>query len=164
MYRLASSKKTKVVIELGTSLGINTLYLSAAYPEAKIYTFEGCPQTAELARKLFKSWHIQNIALIEGNINETLPQLLSQIQQVDLVYQDANHRYAPTLHYYDMLYERATQESIFIVDDIYWSSGMHKAWKNLISRTEVTLSIDLFDAGFLFFKPSLSKQRYTLMF
>jgi predicted O-methyltransferase YrrM len=164
LYRLVHKKKAKVILELGTSLGINTLYLSAANPEAKIYTLEGCMQTAELAKKLFNAWHLKNIVLIEGNIDQTLHGILSQVPAIDLVYLDANHRFNPTVQYYKILHTKFTPDSIFVLDDIYWSSGMHKAWKYLIAQPEVSLSLDIFDAGLLFFRPMHQKQHYRLMF
>lgn len=164
LYRIVDWKKPKVIFELGTSLGINTLYLSAAYPEAMIYTFEGCPQTADIARKLFEEWELKNITLVEGNIDQTLHQILSEIETVDFVYMDANHRYGPTLAYYKLLHTKANADSIFVIDDIYWSSGMYKAWKCIKAREEVKLSLDIFDAGLLFFLPLYKKQHYTLMF
>ncbi|WPP50258.1 O-methyltransferase [Catalinimonas niigatensis] len=164
LYRLTRWKKPNVIIELGSSLGINTLYLSFAHPEAKIYTFEGCPQTAAFAKRLYKNWELKNIILVEGNIDQTLHQILDQVSTVDLVYMDANHRYAPTLQYYEILYAKANPDSIIVVDDIYWSAGMQRAWKHLADRSEVNLSLDIFDAGLLFFLPLYKRQHYTLMF
>ncbi|MDF9796725.1 putative O-methyltransferase YrrM [Catalinimonas alkaloidigena] len=164
LYRLISDQKPNIIIELGASLGITTLYLSAANPSATIYTFEGCPETAHLARKLFKTWKIKNIHLIEGNIDDTLPLILSECDSVDFAYMDANHRYQPTLNYYEWLKEKSHERSIFVLDDIYWSSGMQKAWKELYKQAEVRLSLDIFDAGLLFFTPLKKKQHYLLSF
>ncbi len=164
LYRLAESCKPRVIIELGTSLGINSLYLSASHPDAQVYTFEGCPETARLAQKLFDSWPIKNITLIDGNIDKVLPEFLIHIEKVDLAYLDANHRYVPTLHYFDLLFPKSHAESIFVLDDIYWSSGMYKAWKQVKGRSEISLSLDLFDAGILFFRPFRTKQHHALMF
>src|SRR5688500_16032362 len=41
LCRLAAHYKPTTVIELGTSLGITTSYLSSAVPSANIYTLEG---------------------------------------------------------------------------------------------------------------------------
>lgn len=164
LYRLVDQQKPNVIIELGSSLGINTLYLSAAHPDAIIYTFEGCPQTAALAKRLFNHWPLKNITLIEGDIDQTLHPLLSQVKTVDFAYLDANHRYEPTLRYYAMLFEKAHPHSVFVLDDIYWSSAMLRAWKHIKDQPEVSLSLDIFDAGLLFFKPMHYRQHHALMF
>ncbi|OEK05187.1 O-methyltransferase [Roseivirga misakiensis] len=151
------------VLELGTSLGINTLYLSSD-PQVKVTTLEGDPNIAKIASDNFKASKRENIALIVGNIDETLPKVLKNERKVDLVYIDANHRFEPTLRYFDMILLNCHSESIIILDDIHWSKEMASAWKNLISRPEVTLSIDVFEAGLLWINPKLDKQHYILNF
>jgi len=164
LYRIAHHYQPKVSVELGTSLGINTLYLSAAHERGTVYTLEGCPMTAQCARNLFDQWPIKNIQLIEGNIDETLPSLLRRTGQVDFAYLDANHRYSPTLGYYHQLKQKAGPGSIFTLDDLYWSRGMEQAWKEIQQDPEVSLSLDLYRLGILFFRPLKQKQRYYLMF
>ncbi|MFP4093796.1 MAG: O-methyltransferase [Cyclobacteriaceae bacterium] len=163
LYRMARWQQARTIIELGTSLGITTLYLAAACPKARIYTFEGCRETAEVARRHFKLLNRNNIELIEGNIDEQLPPLISRIDQFDLAYLDANHRYAPTLHYYELLRSKSHPTSVIVLDDLYWSAGMSQAWKELRQRPEVSLSLDLFDAGLLFFHPARQQQHHALI-
>lgn len=165
LYRIGQSLEPKVIVELGTSLGINTLYLSSSWPHATVYTFEGCPETAAQARRLFTKWPCQNIRLIEGNIDETLPDLLSGIEdKIGLAYLDANHRYQPTLDYYQQLRAHSTEESVLVLDDIYWSKGMKQAWKELCRRPEVSLSLDLYDMGILFFRNKPVKEHHYLRY
>jgi len=165
LYRIAQSLQPKVIVELGTSLGISTLYLSASWPQATVYTFEGCPATAKVAKSLFAKWPCQNIRLIEGNIDETLSTFLETLEDsIGLAYLDANHRYKPTLAYYGQLLAHSTEESIFVLDDIYWSDEMQQAWQELCQRPEVSLSLDLFDMGILFFKDKLVKEHHCLSY
>ena len=164
LYRIAHRQEAKVIIELGTSLGINTLYLSASSPEATIYTFEGCEETAGVAKDMFEAWDYKNICLVEGNIDDTLPDLLNQIEEVDFAYLDANHRYAPTLSYFQSLLAKAHAKSIFALDDIHWSTAMAKAWKDIVKRPEVSLSLDLFELGIVFFRENQVKQYHHLIY
>src|SRR5690349_6610339 len=50
LYQLAKHYQPRQVIELGTSLGITTLYLSEAIPGSEIITIEGNPSIAAVAR------------------------------------------------------------------------------------------------------------------
>lgn len=163
LYRLVQFQQPRVILELGTSLGTTTLYLSAD-AQNKVFTLEGCPETAELAKQAFQSLSRENIELREGNIDTTLPDLLNQIETVDLVYIDANHRKEPTLRYFQQLLPKTHAGSILVFDDIYWSFEMMEAWKIIRNHPQVTLSIDLFDAGIIFFRPLATRQHYTLMF
>ncbi len=54
LYRLVADLKPSNIIELGTSLGITTVYLKKADQGAKVYTLKGCPGTAEIAKETFK--------------------------------------------------------------------------------------------------------------
>jgi len=164
LYRIGQMLEPKIILELGTSLGINTLYLSASYPQAKVYTFEGCVETARLAQDLFKNWKLDNINLVQGNIDDTLPAWLKQVDRVDFAYIDANHRYQPTLDYFQGIHDKAHSESIIALDDIYWSAGMARAWQHIKSQDEVSLSLDFFELGIVLFQDLQIKQHYDLMY
>lgn len=163
MYRLIRHMQSRNILELGTSLGINTLYLSAAAPEGEIYTLEGCPETAAVARALFSQQGANNIHLKEGPVDISLPELLkTTLQKTDAVYIDANHTYEATLRYFNMLLPSLHENSFVVIDDIYWSAGMKKAWKEIQQHRRVSLSIDLYEAGILFFRTGLQKENYVL--
>ncbi|MBL7843230.1 MAG: class I SAM-dependent methyltransferase [Cyclobacteriaceae bacterium] len=161
--RIAEYAKAKTIVELGTSLGINTLYL-ARQPQAKVYTFEGSASIAEIASISFEFGGAKNIELIIGNLDTTLYSTLSRIPKIDLVFMDANHRYEPTLRYFDSLLGRSHDKTIFILDDIHDTPEMEKAWNELKKHPLVYTSADLFRCGILFLDPSLNKQHVVLQF
>ncbi len=164
LYRLARYYNCRHVIELGTSLGLNAMYL-ASIPKSYVATFEGCPQTAALARQHFAGLHYTNIHLVEGNIDNTLPDYLSKAgQPVDLVFVDANHRYAPTLAYFEALLTHSHAHSILVFDDIHWSAEMSQAWQTICRHPQVQLSIDLYRLGLVFLNPAIGGGHYRLMF
>jgi predicted O-methyltransferase YrrM len=165
LYRLISNFKPKTSIDLGTSLGITTLYQAKALEsDSTIYTFEGCPETAKQAQNIFNAQNQQNIKLIIGNIDETLPELLQKIESVDFVFFDANHRYEPTLRYFNICYSKANSKTLFIFDDIYWSKEMKQAWAEIKADKRVMLTIDLFFVGLVFFRTNQPKQDFILRF
>lgn len=162
LFRLTEHFKPKTIVELGTSFGLTTLYLSKANPKATVYTFEGCPETNNIASGNFRDFNATNIVQIQGNINETLYNSLKAIPLVDMVFFDANHQYAPTLAYFQLCLAKITEESIFVFDDIYWSPEMTKAWEEIKAHPMVTLSIDLFYMGLVFFRKAQPKQHFSL--
>ena len=164
LFRIAKISDATQIIELGTSLGINTLYLSAVGEKVSITTFEGCEETAAVASKLFEKAQRTNIEMIVGNINETLPYFLKTRDVIDLVYFDANHQYQSTMNYYELLRNKIHNKTIFIFDDIHWSKGMNSAWMEIVGLPEVTLSLDIYDAGIVFFDKSFTKEHYVLDF
>ena len=152
------------ILELGTSLGLNTLHMHRLNPQASIRTLEGSAEIAARAQSHFNQYGATSIALTLGNIDETLANVLSGIDKVDFVYMDANHRYEPTLRYFEQILPKLHEQSIVVVDDIHWSREMNRAWQELTQRPEVSLSLDLFEGGFLFFDPKLQKECYLLSY
>jgi predicted O-methyltransferase YrrM len=151
----------KTVVELGASLGINTLYL-ASKQDVQVTTFEGSEALADIAMLTFEFAGAKNIRLIRGNINSTLPTYLQSIRKVDFVFMDANHRYEPTLNYFHQLLPKVSETSVLVLDDIHYSAEMQKAWKEITHHELVYGSVDLFRCGILFFDPSLNKQHVIL--
>lgn len=164
LFRLVNHFQPRTVLELGTSLGLTTAYLAAARQQAQVLTFEGCPNIAETARGHFHQLNLSNIQVVTGHLDQTLPATLRQLPAVDLVYFDGNHRYAPTLRYFEACLAKRTENSVFIIDDIYWSAEMTRAWREICRHPDVTLSIDLFHLGLIFFRRHQPKQHFTLWY
>ncbi|MGM0581962.1 MAG: O-methyltransferase [Bacteroidota bacterium] len=163
LCRLIQDFKFENIIELGTSLGINTAYMASANPDASIFTFEADPNALKIAKEVNREH--KNIIFYKGDIANSLPNMLQKSNpKIDLVYADANHTYKASIDYFNIILPYLSSESIYIMDDIHWSAGMKKAWEELTGRKEVTSSIDLFDAGLLFFNPDFEKQHYVLDF
>jgi predicted O-methyltransferase YrrM len=163
-YRIIHHFKFKNVIELGSSVGINTLYMAAANKDAQIYTLEGCPHTASIATEVFNRFKNLNIHLIQGNIDQVLPNLVKKLPALDFVYFDANHTFDATLKYFNICLTKTHENTIFVFDDIHWSNGMEKAWNIIKKHEKVSLTIDLFDSGMVIFKPLYVKQHYVLSY
>jgi predicted O-methyltransferase YrrM len=159
--RIIHHFKAKTIIELGASLGINTLYL-ARKADAQITTFEGSEALADIATLTFEFAGAKNIKLVRGNIDNTLPSYLQSVRKIDFAFMDANHRYDSTLNYFQQLLSKISETSIFVLDDIHYSPEMHKAWKEITRHELVYGSVDLFRCGILFFDPSLNKQHVIL--
>lgn len=164
LYRNIIQRFTSpVILELGTSLGINTLYL-ATQTRSRVTTFEGSSSIAEQARKVFTLAGSDNITLILGNIEDTLPIHLQAVDKLDFVFLDANHRYNPTLSYFQQLIKKAHQHSIFVLDDIHYSREMENAWNSIKTTKGVHATVDLYRCGLVFFDPALNNQHLVLQF
>lgn len=153
----------KELVELGTSLGLNTLYMSIQN-ESLVTSFEGDPSLCKLAQEGFQKLNRTNITVIEGNIDLTLPEFLKEKDQIDLIYIDANHRYEPTLEYFEMCLPKMSKNGLMIFDDIHWSKGMWNAWNEIKKHPQAKLTVDIFEAGLVFINPDLQDGDYTLKF
>lgn len=162
LFRVIKYYNYKTIVDLGTSFGITTAYLAKANKEGLLYTFEGCPETLKIAQTTFQNLVIQNVYCIEGNIDLTLKNTLNKIKQIDLAFFDANHKEEPTIKYFEQCLKLKTENSCFVFDDIYWSKEMKNAWKRVKSHQDVSLSIDLFFVGLVFFRKGIKKQHFVL--
>lgn len=151
------------ILELGTSLGINTLYL-ANQPGTKVISFEGDKSLLEIAQNAAHEIGATNIQYIEGNIDQTLNRYLMHSPLIDFALLDANHRYTPTIKYAEQLIKRTHPRSVLILDDIHLTPEMEQAWNQLIKHKLVYTSVDLYRCGILFFDPSLNKQHVVMQF
>jgi predicted O-methyltransferase YrrM len=157
LFRIARWLQPEMIIELGTGLGISTLYLARGYAGADVTSFEGNRERAAFAAQLFCRSHMDNISIHWGELDGKLEDFLPQIRGRVLAFMDANHRYLPSLGYARKLMDHAGEDSIIIMDDIYWSRDMYRAWQEIISWTEVRMSIDLFHMGVLILRKDLQK-------
>jgi len=164
-FRITRHFQPETVFELGTSLGLTTLYFSRAMKKGRIYTFEGCPETARKAAQNLGKLNAENVEIITGNIDNTLGETLSRVKRpVDLVFFDANHQYEPTLRYFEECLPYTHNDTVFIFDDIRWSEGMSDAWEKIKADPRVTLTIDLFWLGLVFFRKEQVKENFLLRF
>ena len=164
LNRIINHFDYKNIVELGTSLGLNAAYLASAKEDVQLFTFEGSTSVANLAKQNLGELNCTNYQLIEGNIDNTLAQWIESAPQIDLAYIDANHRYEPTLRYFELLLPKMASSGMIVLDDIHWSKEMNDAWEALKIHPQVSLSIDLFEAGLLFLDLDLTKESYILEF
>ncbi len=164
LFRLMAYLKPNTVIELGTSLGISSLYISAGNPQMNLTTLEGCDHTAAFTLKQLEQFPDLNIEIVPGNFDDTLADQLERKKKVDAVYIDGNHRLKPTLRYFEMCIPYMHEDSFIIFDDINWSDEMKEAWKKIIQHPRVSISINLYMMGIVFFNPGFSKEDFKIRY
>jgi predicted O-methyltransferase YrrM len=152
LFRLVRFVKPKQMLELGTSLGISAAYQASAVHSAEMISIEGCPQTAAFARKNLARLGIKNIQIQQGVFEEQLPKALQQLGKLDYLYIDGDHRRGASLSYFATCLPYLHTNSVVVLADIHWSDEMEMAWKELQNHEQVSLSIDLFHFGLLFFR------------
>lgn len=161
--RIIKAFRCHNVVELGTSFGINTLYL-ARYNQGNIYTFEGVNAIADVAQASFDAVGATGIQLVRGNIDQTLSRFLEDVKSIDFALLDANHRLIPTQQYFEALAMKMHPRSVMVIDDIHHSAEMASAWKAIQQHPLVYATADLFRCGLVFFDPSLNKQHVVLQY
>jgi predicted O-methyltransferase YrrM len=183
LYRLVHYFKPGRILELGTSLGLGTSALALGNPSAYVVTVEGCPAISAKAQELFKEFELNNIRLQNITFDDFLSSLSKAIsdegeandspdtisdegtdtpENYDLIYLDGDHSKERTLQYFDILMKKIHKDSIFILDDIHWSRSMTEAWEQIIKHPDVTVSIDTYQWGILFFRKEQEQQHFRI--
>jgi predicted O-methyltransferase YrrM len=160
LYSIIKHLKPKNGIELGTSLGISALYQNLACPNLNLVSIEGAAEIYELAKTNVKIAG-GGITLKLGKFDETLPSLLKD-SNYSYAFIDGFHQFEPTLRYFNMIKDHIEEGGFIIFDDIHWSKDMKLVWLEIIKHPSVTLSMDLFYLGVVFFKQGVEKQHFTL--
>ncbi|WP_430810355.1 MULTISPECIES: O-methyltransferase [unclassified Carboxylicivirga] len=164
LYRLLCELQPNTVIELGTSLGISGGYLGLSDTRRKVITIEGCAATAALARTTFQRLGCDNVQQIIGQFQDVLPSLLADLSSLDFVLFDGHHQKEATLDYFNLCLTKAHNHSVFVFDDIHWSQGMEEAWETICQHPRVTVSMDLFRLGIVFFRKECQKQHFVVRY
>jgi len=152
--------KPKSILELGTSLGISTLVL-CNHNKVKVATIEGCNNTLSTAKKQLGLLGLNSITYYNNQFENILPKITSN-QKFDLIYFDGNHKKNATIKYFKQCLNCINNKTLFIFDDINLSKEMQDCWQEIIKHKLVTVSIDTFYYGILFFRTEQSKQHFLI--
>jgi predicted O-methyltransferase YrrM len=162
LFRITNYFQSESILEIGTSLGLATSALSLRNVKSKITTIEGCPNTLYVAQKQFEEFGFKNITSINTEFSSYLKNSQLLIINYQLIYIDGNHSKQATLEYFDLLLPTITNETVCIFDDIHWSPAMEAAWEVIKNHPKVTVTIDTFQWGFVFFRTEQPKEHFVI--
>lgn len=162
LCRIVNYFQPKNILEIGTSLGLATSALALGNPKAKITTLEGCPETSGVAQKQFQQFNLDNIETVVSEFTAHLENHQLSTVNYQLIYFDGNHSQEATLNYFELLLPTVTNDTVWIFDDIHWSEGMEEAWGVIKNHPKVTVTIDTFQWGLVFFRYEQEKEHFTI--
>lgn len=167
LFRVVRYFQPENILEIGTSLGLATSAMALGIdakqnPNAKITTLEGCPQTLDIAKSQMRNFNFQNIDFVNTEFSNYLKTINHQPSTINLIYFDGNHSKQATLDYFELLLPTTTNDAVWIFDDIHWSHEMKEVWKQIKNHPKVTVTIDTFQWGFVFFRREQEKEHFTI--
>ena len=159
LFRITNHFKPENILEIGTSLGSATSALSLGNPKAKIITLEGCGKTSAIAKNEFEKFDL-NADFVVSEFSNYLKN--QNLKKLDFIYFDGNHSQKATLEYFELLLPTINNESVWIFDDIHWSKDMEDAWEIIKNHSKVTVTIDTFQWGIVFFRQEQPKEHFVI--
>lgn len=164
LFRITKYFQPETILEIGTSLGLATSALSLGNVNAKITTLEGCSNTLAVAKQQFQTSNFksEDIEFINTEFSSYLRNSKLTTPNYQLIYFDGNHSKQATLNYFELLLPTITNETVWIFDDIHWSLEMEEAWETIKNHPKVTVTIDTFQWGIVFFRTEQEKEHFTI--
>lgn len=162
LSNLASEFGKPMIVELGTSFGISTMYLASGSPESVVYTIEGSGEIAEIAKSNFAGAGLKNITSLTGSFDEMLPEVFKNSVKPGLVFIDGDHSKEPLLRYFRRIAEVSDNNTVIVIDDIYYSKEMEEAWNEIKNNEKVSVAVDIFRMGIVFFRKGITLQNYIV--
>lgn len=153
---------TGAIIELGTSLGISTMYLAASCPASVVYSIDGSGECLKIAEESLGIAEITNVELINNSFDKAIADLKTRGVKPSLVFVDGDHMKEPTIRYFKELSSMCDEQSVIIIDDINYSREMKEAWDEIRYAPGVSSTIDVFRMGFVFFRQSITQKHYMV--
>ena len=164
LSKMSGNFSGQLVIEFGTSLGISTLYLASTCPGTPVFTIEGCPSTAGIASRNFSEAGLTNIRLFTEPFEIAIGQISSMNITPGLVFIDGDHRKDPLMNYFSKVADISDSNTVIIIDDIYSSREMAEAWYEIKNDDRVTLTVDIFRMGIVFFRHGVTPDHYVVRY
>ncbi len=164
LWSIASEYGNPAIFELGTSLGISTLYLASGATESQIYTIEACPDISAFALHNFSEAGMKNIFLLNGPFDEMLRELQERNIRPGLVFIDGDHRKESVIRYFSMISVMSGKDLVVILDDIHLSPEMEEAWNMIKEFDGVSFTVDIFRMGLAFFRKGMNHSDYVVRY
>jgi len=143
-------------------LGLATSALALGNPKACLTTLEGCPNTANQCQLQLQKFNINTIDLVVTEFSSYLSNFKLETLNFKLIYFDGNHSKTATLEYFDLLLPTIANDSVWIFDDIHWSPEMEDTWEIIKNHPKVTVTIDTFQWGLVFFRREQPKEHFVI--
>ena len=164
LFRIVRYFQPKSILEIGTSLGLATSALSLGTEKAKIITLEGCPNTQKQAQIQLQGQNsnFQNVEFVNTEFSSYFKVIHPSPNTHQLIYFDGNHSKKATLDYFEALLPTISNDSVWIFDDIHWSADMEEAWEIIKNHPKVSVTIDTFQWGIVFFRAEQEKEHFII--
>lgn len=146
LFQLIREFQPDRCLELGTCMGISAAYQAAALERnghGRLVTLEGAQALADIARSNLQRLGLRRVEIVVGRFQDSLDGVLQTLEGVDYAFIDGHHDERATVGYWEQIRPFLTDSAIVVFDDIRWSPGMTRAWKQICSAPRVDGAADL---------------------
>ena len=152
------------ILQIGTTMGLSTLYLTSYATGLKCIALENVPEFATIARQAFAKEGRNPVDLRIGNYKDLLPQALNDINSLDFVFFNTLYEQHNNLWLFNECMKYAHNDTVFVFEGIKASRKMRELWEEICACPEVTVTLDLYSLGIVLFNKKLHKRDYIVYF
>ncbi len=164
IFRLTNYAHPQTILEIGTSVGASSVYLSCCRKKARFITVDKNSPANVLANTLFKNYS-GNIDFRFGDVSALVSGAISELDSLDFLFLHAgNYPLNAVQLMFEQCISKSNAGSVFLIQDIHKSSTLKNWWKNIQLDDRVGITFDLYDFGIIFFDRKKIKQHYVVNF
>lgn len=165
LFKLVHFRAPDSIVNIGCSMGLSVPYLASANLNTPLYALEPSLENAELAKAQFIQLGLNNIQLITGSLSNSLPDLLGKITKLDIAMVNVELSYDGLIALFNQLVGKAHPGSMIVLSHINLNDEIERAWEQIKQHEAVTLTVDLFHLGLIFFrKENIIKENFIIRF
>ncbi len=164
LFRLTNYFKSKNILQIGTTMGLSTLYLTSYATGLRCIAMENVPEFAAIDRQAFDKEGRNPVDLRIGNNKDLLPQALNDINSLDFVFFNTLYEQQNNLWLFNECMKYAHNDTVFVIEGIKASRKMRELWEEICACPEVTVTLDLYSLGIVLFNKKLHKRDYIVYF
>ncbi len=162
LFRIAAYFKPFSMLAFGPNTG--TIYLTGGWQEAHLI---GVDELSGSLRSFIDRYRflIQNkITLMEGSSESVLPALIRAHNRIDLAFVASADLLQLFFAHREEVFSCIHNETILLVYGIHCSPKATRDWEEIAGWPGVTVSMDLFNLGIIFFRNELSRQHFIIRY
>jgi len=163
LFRLANHLQSRNILQVGSSVGISTLYLTSYAPGLTCISIEA-DTFSGISQWVYQEAARTKINVLTGEYNQLFVNALQEGQKPDLIFFNGTDEQMNTLSLFITSIPYVEDRTVFVFDGIKKNKQMRTTWKEIIAHPEVTVSLDLFSLGIVFLNKKLHKRNYKVYF
>ena len=160
LFRLTNYFKPREILSVGSSLGLTPLYLSRYDSSVQCITLECEQDFAEMATHFLSKETNPSLQIRTGTYKEVISEPTSQLQRIDCIFIDKNVGISDLDFIFNQCLPFIHDQTFCVFAGIRLSSEKYHFWEQICQHPRVTVAVDLFQMGLLFFQPTLHRRVY----
>ncbi|MDH6389108.1 putative O-methyltransferase YrrM [Parabacteroides sp. PFB2-12] len=164
LFRLTHHFRSERILQVGSSMGISTLYLTSYAPALSCVSLEPEPALATIAQWVYQEAARTPIDQRTGDFSTQLEAVLQSYDSFDFLFFSGKDEQYDTLEVFNRCKQHLAPTGVCVIDAIHKSKKHLAAWKAICDLPEVTVTLDLYSVGIVFLNPQWYKRNYKIYY